>query len=98
MLSHWSFNRRVAKGMQMTTQSPLFTGTAIVAAVIVHLVMCLAWLAGRFVSGCRRVDRAVDRLITDTETNELIAKIHNSKKFTLERAYQYFAHIKLRRR
>jgi hypothetical protein len=47
----------------MASQSPIFTGSAFIVAVILHVVMCCAWLAGKFVYGCRRVDKAVDDLI-----------------------------------
>ncbi|MCK9622188.1 MAG: hypothetical protein M0R47_16830 [Methylobacter sp.] len=47
----------------MTTQGPLFTGTALIAGAICFVVMELAWIVGKFLQGCRAVDSAMDGLI-----------------------------------
>lgn len=49
----------------MTTQSPIFTGTAAVAALIIGAVWCLAWMVGHGAKACHFVDDLVDRAIDD---------------------------------
>lgn len=45
----------------MTSQGPIFTGTAIIAAAACCLVMLVTWCFSRLVKGFRRVDAAMDR-------------------------------------
>lgn len=45
----------------MAAHSPIFSGTAAIAAVACFLVMGVAWSFGRLVKVCRRVDAAMDR-------------------------------------
>jgi len=47
----------------MTTQSPIFTTTAAIAAGIIGVVWGMAWFIGVFYTWCRNVDGVVDDLI-----------------------------------
>lgn len=45
------------------TNNYIFSGTALIAALIIGLIMGAAWVAGQLVKGCTAIDAKIDRIL-----------------------------------